>query len=245
MTKTQSAEVNSYLAVHTLFEAEADRVDSIDALNVAAEELTEHIAQIKTQIQAQASTSGATEVKAATFAALGDALFELAGGLLAFADATANVPLAAKVNFSRSGVVAGSSNAVVARAQTLLDAATEHAGALGKYGITPAKVNTARQLFKSYDALRRSPRQARAASAAATRRLQNLLATVERLLANRVDKLIWQFRESAPDFYEKYQVARTVVFPSTYGSSSGAAATVELLPGTQAQTPSGSQPLAA
>jgi hypothetical protein len=247
MTKTQSAEVNSYLAIQTLFAAEAEQVDSVAALNEAADELAEHITQIKTQIQVQSSSSGAAEVKAAAFTALGDALFEIAGGLLAFADATSNVPLAAQVDFSRSGVVAGSGNAVVARAQNILVTATEHTGSLGKYGVPPAKVNAAKQLLKSYDALRGSPRQARAASASATRQLETTLAIVERLLTNRVDKLVWQFRASASDFYEKYQVARTVVFPSTHSSSAGV--TVQVLTEAEAQThtqtPPNSQPLAA
>ena len=53
------------------------------------------------------------------------------------------------------------------------------------------------------------PRQAKAASAAASRQLEQPFPEVERLLSQRVDKLVWQFRASTPEFYEKYQVART------------------------------------
>jgi len=39
---------------------------------------------------------------------------------------------------------------------------------------------------------------------------------VERLLSQRVDKLLWQFRASALEFYERYQVARAVVNGATF-----------------------------
>ena len=59
------------------------------------------------------------------------------------------------------------------------------------------------------------PRQVKAASAAAARQLEQLFPEVERLLSQRVDRLVWQFRASTPEFYEKYQVARAVVSPAT------------------------------
>jgi hypothetical protein len=59
------------------------------------------------------------------------------------------------------------------------------------------------------------PRQSKASAAAATRQLERLFPEAERLLSKRVDKLVWQFRTSDPDFYEKYQVARYVFCPAT------------------------------
>ena len=61
------------------------------------------------------------------------------------------------------------------------------------------------------------PRQTKAA-AAATRQLERLFPDADRLLSNRIDKLVWQFRVSEPEFYEKYQVARSVVSSATQSS---------------------------
>jgi len=67
--------------------------------------------------------------------------------------------------------------------------------------------------LKVYDTLRVLPRQARAAGAAATTALAELLTESDELLGDRIDPLIWQFRESNPDFYHKYQVARSMWMP--------------------------------
>jgi len=40
----------------------------------------------------------------------------------------------------------------------------------------------------------------------------------DRLLRNRINKLVWQFRSSEPDFHQKYQVARSIVNPPTNGN---------------------------
>jgi hypothetical protein len=76
------------------------------------------------------------------------------------------------------------------------------------------------------------PRQAQAAAAAATRQLEQLFPDADRLLANRVDKLIRQFRESAPEFYQKYQVARTIVDAPT--TSTAQTPSVVSVPNTKA-----------
>ena len=131
------------------------------------------------------------------------------------AETGGDLTLAGQVRFSRSGVAAGSSNAIVARSQDVIDVATENLASLANHGVTQAKINTAKQRLKSYDAVRVVPRQAKAASAAASRQLEQFFPEVERLLSQRVDKLVWQFRASTPEFYERYQVARAVVAPAT------------------------------
>jgi hypothetical protein len=135
--------------------------------------------------------------------------------VLSFAEASGNLALAVQARVSRHGVTAGSGNAIMARCQNLDEVAANNLTSLAPYGVTQAKLNTAKQRLKSYDALRGSPRQAKTASAAATRPLEALFPEVERLLTDRVDRLLWQFRESNPEFYERYQVARTVVPPAT------------------------------
>jgi hypothetical protein len=86
---------------------------------------------------------------------------------------------------------------------------------LGGHGVTQAKLTALKAKLTTYDTLRTMPRQATAASATATSQLAKLLPTVGRLLSNRVDRLVWQFRTSEPEFYEKYQVARAIVSASS------------------------------
>lgn len=215
MNKNQSAKLNSYLAVQTLLAANSELVATLPALDEATDTLAELISSINTHVQVQSSPTGAAEAKAQALTALGDVAYEIAGGVLSFAEASANFALAGRVRFARSSVTAGSGNAVVARCQDIIDVATENLASLAGHGVTTAKLNTARQRLKGYDTVRVLPRQAKAASAAATRQLESIFPEVERLLSKRVDPLVWQFRGSTPEFYQKYRVARAVVSPAT------------------------------
>ena len=59
MNKNQSAKLNSYLAVQTLFAANSELVAELPALDTASDELAESITSINTQVQVQSSASGA------------------------------------------------------------------------------------------------------------------------------------------------------------------------------------------
>jgi len=220
MDKNKSARLNSFIAVQTLLSANSELVATLPALDEAADALAEFITNINTQAQVQSSASGAAEAKSSALESLGDVVYEIAGGVLSFAEAGGNFTLAGRVRFSRSGVTGGSSNAIVARCQDIIDAATANLASLAEHGVTQAKLTAAKQRLKSYDAVRVLPRQAKASSAAATRQLEKVFPEVERLLSQRVDKLIWQFRASSPEFYEQFQVARKVVSPATQSADS-------------------------
>lgn len=217
MTKVQSSQLNALLSVQAHLSLNAELVGTIPALDAASEELAETIIAINANVQVQTSPSGAAQAKREALATLGDIAFEIAGGVLAFADQAGNATLAAKVQYSRSGITTGSSNAIVARCQDIVDATTENLSSLGDHGVTQAKLTALKQRLKAYDTLRTMPRQAKAAAAAATTQLAKLLPKARRMLANRVDKLVWQFRGSAPEFFEKYQTARAIVDAPTPG----------------------------
>ena len=228
MNKIQSSKYNSLLSVQTLIEANPTVVATIPALDEAADELTDLISSISAHVQVQTSPSGAAEAKADALMKLGDSAYEIGGGVLSFAEKGGDLALAARVRFARSTITSGKSTIVVARCQGIVDAAAEHLASLGDYGVTQAKLNTLKARLKIYEGLRVMPRQAQAAAAAATRQLEQLFPETDRLLANRMDRLVWQFRESNPEFYEKYQTARTIVNAAT--TSAEAAPVVTSVP---------------
>lgn len=211
MKKTLSAKLNSYLALQSLLVESKDLVAAVPALQEAIDALVEFILEINLNAKVQASPSGAARAKRDALNALGDAAYEVAGGVLAYADSSDDAILAARVKFSRSAVVAGSGNAVVARVQDIIDSATENLDSLGDHGVATSKVNALKQALKAYDAVRALPRNAIGAGAAATKALNRLFPQVDRLLENQIDRLVWQFRASTPEFYDKYQTARSIV----------------------------------
>lgn len=215
MNKIQSSKLNSLLSVQSLLGANQTVIATIPALDEAADELTDLISSITAHVQVQSSPSGAAEAKEDALVKLGDSAYEIGGGVLSFAEKTGDLTLAAKVRFARSTITSGKSSLVVARCQGIVDATAENIASLGDHGVTQAKLNTLKARLKTYDGLRVMPRQVQAAAAAATRQLEQLFPEADRLLANRMDRLVWQFRESEPDFYQKYQTARTIVNAAT------------------------------
>ncbi len=228
MKKTLSAKLNSYLALQSLLIESKDIVASVPALQEAIDALVEFILEINLNAKIQASPSGAARAKREALKALGDAAYGVAGGVLAYADNSDDAILAARVRFSRSAVSAGSGNAVVARVQDIVDAATENLDALGDHGVAIGKLNALKQALKAYDAVRALPRNAIGAGAAATKALNRLFPQVDRLLDNQIDRLVWQFRASTPEFYDKYQTARSIVGAPTPGEVEGEAPAVPL-----------------
>ena len=217
MKKTLSAKLNSYLAIQNLLVGAKTTVAAVPALQEAIDALVEFILEINLNAKIQASPSGAAEAKRDALQELGDVAYEVAGGVLAFADNSGDAILAARVKFSRSAVVAGSANAVVARAQDIVDAATETLDSLGDHGVTTEKLKVLKNALKAYDAVRALPRNAIGAGAAATKAMERLFRQADRLLENQIDRLVWQFRASTPDLYDKYQTSRSIVSAATTG----------------------------
>ena len=215
MKKTLSAKLNSYLALQSLLVASKALVAGVPALQEAIDALVDFILEINLNAKIQASPSGAAEAKKGALKTLGDVGYEVAGGVLAFADKSGDLTLAARVRFPRSKVTAGSGNAVVARVQDFIDAATDNLNSLGDHGVTTEKLKTFKQALKAYDTVRALPRNAIGAGAAATKALERLFPQVDKLLENQIDRLVWQLRASTPDFYDKYQTARSIVDPAT------------------------------
>ena len=224
--------------MQTLLLANPTLVASLAALQAALNDLVNLILTIHLNVKIQASPSGAAQAKKDALLALGDAVFEVAGAVLSFAEKAGNATLAARVNYSRSAITAGDTHAVVARGQDIIDAATENLASLSEHGVTAEKLDAFKLTFKTYDVLRVLPRQAKAAGAAATQQLERSFPEARRLLKNRVDRLIWQFRESAPEFYDQYQVARSIVDAPTNSPEETAAAAA---PASETKTTPGSK----
>jgi hypothetical protein len=234
MKKTQSSKLNSLLALKTLFAADPDLTATLVALEEAAQELTDTITAININVKVQSTPSGAAKAKKDSLTAVGDLAYEIAGGVHSFAEKSADAVLAARVGFSRSAVTAGAANDIVARIQWIIDAATENLESLADHGVTQAKVNSLKQRLKTYDGLRTMPRHAQGVSAAATKQLKRLFRQSDRLLKNRIDKLVWQFRSSTPEFYHKYQVARSIVDAPTSSKEASVVSVSNPAPATKA-----------
>jgi hypothetical protein len=169
------------------------------------------IPEIQDLAQTQTSKTGAADEKAALLEDLGNLTFTVASAVHACASASGNKDLAKRVSFSRSAITSDRESEVVARCQDILAAATANIDSLADYGVTQAKLTSLRKKIEAFDGIQSKPRQKIASISAATRRLPKLFKQADQILNERLDKLVVQFAETEPAFYNAYKVARRIV----------------------------------
>ncbi len=63
-----------------------------------------------------------------------------------------------------------------------------------------------------------------------------VFAQADRILNHQVEKLIWQFRATAPDLYDKYQSARSIVGVASSSAEASPSAPTNVVPAPSAVT---------
>jgi hypothetical protein len=91
--------------------------------------------------------------------------------------------------------------------------ASEELGMLADYNITQAKLTALTKKIEAYEKICSKPRQNVAKKAAANKALPRLFKQGRNILTRRMDRLMAQFRTSAPEFYAEYETARKIVNP--------------------------------
>jgi len=211
MNATQSNKLRSYQTVQAVLEEHEETWKTLPAFEAGVDELEGIIPQINSQAQTQASRIGAAQEKAYAPEGLGNAAYEVAAAVRAYATANEDHELAGRVDFSRSDVTDGREFEVATRCRDILEAATAHIDSLADYGVNQAKLNALKKKIETFDGLQARPRQVIATSSAATKTLPKLFGKVDVVLGKRLDGLIVQFKDSAPDFYNAYRSARSIV----------------------------------
>ena len=100
---------------------------------------------------------------------------------------------------------------VVARSSKILALATENVDELGDYNITQAKLTALGKKIEAFRKAQTRPRQDVAKKAAANKALPRLYRQARNILTRRMDRLMVQFKDSAPELFAEYQTARKIV----------------------------------
>ena len=224
MNSQQTNKLRSYLATQAVFDEHESTWQALPAFVEAVDEFKGVIPQINDLAQAQASRSGFSNEKSYAFEAMGNAAYEVAGAVLAYADKELDHELAGHVDFSRSAITDGRESAVVARCRDILAASTAKVDALADYGINQAKLTALKKKIDAFEAVQPSPRQQVVKSGAATKALLGLFGTADTMLGRRLDGLAIQFKETTPEFFNQYLAARSIV-DSPGGHKTGGAVT--------------------
>jgi hypothetical protein len=105
-------------------------------------------------------------------------------------------------------LVPGADKSIINRAETLHETALAVIDSLKDYGVTPEKLEEFSERIKAFKAFRAAhptPRQRVTESSAATKALKKLFREANVRVRERVDRLLLQFKNSAPEFLQWIQ----------------------------------------
>ena len=183
----------------------------IPALVTAVGEFDTVITGVATQLEVTVLPDGAAASKRTALASLVNSAHEIGAAVHAYATEEGDDELAAEVDFSPSALAKGRPASVVARATRINALAAENLAELGDYNITQAKLTALGKKTDAFEKLASKPRQGVARKAAANKALPRLLNEGRNILTRRMDRLMVQFKERAPEFYAEYKSARKIV----------------------------------
>ena len=207
------------------------RWEGIPAYATAVTTLDETVTSITDAARTQTARSGDAAAKGSAFQTMVNAAFTVCSALKALASATSDRKLSTEVDFSRTNLARGRETDVVNRCQTVLNLGTENAEALAaKYNVSAADLKAVKTAIAGFAELQPKPRQSKATSAAATRELETLFATLDEVLNNQIDPLTEKFRSSDASFYNEYQTARSIVTNATSRAGKDSTVTTVTIP---------------
>jgi hypothetical protein len=185
--------------------------NTLPAFARAVTELETVTLEITEAAQVQLSAPDVTAEKRIARTSLTNNAEEVAAAVLAYAEENDDAELAGRVDFSRSKITRGRDSTVVARCRDIHAAAVEIVTSLTDSGVTTAKLTALKKQIDGFEALHTKPRQNQARRSAATRRMPILFEKADRIVNRRLNKLVLQFKTSAPAFFNAYQTAVTIV----------------------------------
>ena len=207
----QNNKLRAYSTVDAVLDTHETKWTLLPAFAAGVGRFKGHVAEIQELEQTQASRSGASSEKSYALEAVGSAAFEVAAAVHAFAVVQQDYALEGRVDFSRSSITLGRGSSVVGRCRDIHAAATANVADLADYGVTAAKLTALKKKIDAYETSLSKPRQQVATSSAATVALAEQFTEADAVLGKCLDKLVYQFKDSAPDFFNEYQSARSVV----------------------------------
>lgn len=131
--------------------------------------------------------------------------------LAIYAEDTNDNELVNEVNLSRLQLDRARDEAVAGLCQNIHDHATKHIADLAPYEIDADMLATLQSAIQVYSAKAPQPRAAKAAKKAVTAGIVTLLEDIDKILKNRLDKLMREYKSAEPEFYNAYKAARILI----------------------------------
>ncbi len=181
-----------------------DVVTDVDELKLMVDEIE------TTQLLTSTELTGQSDEKETVQETLILTILSVSSALMARADRTSNEVLAAKVNFSESALRGQRDQQQLITGRKIADLAEEDLEGLISSGITIDQVTALREQTDQFEALLPVNRISVAERKAANARLKTLFKQTDKLLQNRLDRMMVRYETEDPAFYAAYKNARMI-----------------------------------
>lgn len=212
MTATQENKLSMFLAVKSVCDRSQSVWQGLPAFATAFAEFSAPVETIQTLSTGHGRRKpGVAEDKKRLRKELCEAAFEVAAATLAYAKATKNAALAAKVDYSLSDLMIGRDTDSATRCEEVHAAASASLDKLADYGVTAAKLASLQDKITAYRDILTKPREAKISGKTTTTSLAAEFQAATDLLKDRLDNLIPQFRNLHITFMQDFHNSRLIV----------------------------------
>jgi hypothetical protein len=199
-------ETKNYQTQASLIPAFAKGVTRLEAITVEIDQLA---------VEQSKNITGIAKDKNLLLDDLESYLVDVAGAVHAYAQQQNNKTLQETINFKQATVTKMQQSDVIKAAAVVLDEATKLTPQdLAEGGISAEEMTLFADTLTQLKAMANEPRAAIIDRTGYTQRLADLFAEASDLKKNTLDRLATQFARKAPEFYQKYQAAATVIYRS-------------------------------
>lgn len=212
MKRFQGNQLDMFLLVNHVLKEYTSVWSTLPAMQTTVNDFRTALTGVTTALGNQITRiTGHRKEKRKALLAMVEMALQVRGGVMAYADIIADNALKESVNFSYTKLVKISDTLSGERCQIIKDMAQDHLSQLGPYGVTQSLLNQLQQLIDDYQSKIPSTRVAITKRKVATRNLKRYIKEVSLILKDRMDKLMYYFKHSDPDFFADYFNSRKIV----------------------------------
>lgn len=212
MNRVQENQLSMFLSVEKVLQDNSTVWNSVPVMVTAVGNFTANLVALRKAIDAQAKPiTGYAKDKRKALLDMVEKALEVRAAIFAYADTLDNNTLKDRVKYSRSKLTYSSDTLSAEFVQVIKDEGQALGTALNPYGIGNTKLTQLQQSIDAYLALVPSTRVAITSRKLATKKLRDGFSGTSKLLTERLDKLMFRFKQNFPDFFTQYFDARIII----------------------------------
>ena len=212
MNKRQEDKLSMYYAVQKVCNANNATWNGLPAFVAAFGEFSGSLSKLEDVIEVQVKNIvGVAEDKTAQREKLTEKALETGNAVFAYASDKKNATLKDKVNFSETRLKRERDTVLIQHCQRILDEAKIIIGELGDYGLNMNDLDNFQTMINEFSDALSLPRAAITERKGATSSMEEVIADIDHVLKEKMDRLMDKFKTTAADFYKQYFDVRSIV----------------------------------